>query len=118
MAHKVDEMKEQQQNFIASFNSNNPFARSHSEETPIRTKGQNSRINLFNNIFRQKLETKFSKASLLKEGLDYFVRNFSESVHDIYSNKHFYKFIFNLTETIQTFTYLLKRKWKHSLLAA
>ena len=63
------------------------------------------------NIFRQKLETKFSKASLLKEGLDYFVRNFSESVHDIYSNKHFYKFIFNLTETIQTFSKLILQEF-------
>ena len=42
MAHKVDEMKEQQQNFIASFNNNNPFARSQSEETHVRSKGQYS----------------------------------------------------------------------------
>jgi hypothetical protein len=60
MAHKVDEMKEQQQNSIALFNNNNPFARSQSEETHVRSKGQNARIILFNNIFRQKLETKFT----------------------------------------------------------
>ncbi len=56
MAHKVDELKEQQQNFFASFNNNNPFARSRSAEVPLRSKGQNARIGLFNNIFRQKME--------------------------------------------------------------
>lgn len=90
MAHKVEEMKEQQQNCIASFKNNNPSARSQSEETHVRIKGQNARIILFNHIFRQKLETKFSKTSILKNGLDYFVKNFSESLHGIYSNEHVY----------------------------
>jgi hypothetical protein len=44
---------------------------------------------LFNNIFRQKLETKFTKTYLLKNGLEYFVKNFSESVHGIYSTISF-----------------------------
>ena len=44
--------------------------RSRSEETPVRTEGNDARINLFSNIFRQKLEAKFTKPALLKEGLE------------------------------------------------
>jgi len=97
MSHKIDELKVQQQNFFASFNNNTLAARSRSEEAPVRPKGHNARINLFNNIFRQKLEAKYTKPALLKEGLDYYVKNFSESLFVIFS-----KYIFCKLESFVT----------------
>jgi pantothenate kinase len=90
MSHQVETMAENQKSFINMFkNNNNVFKLP--QATPQITKGNNSRMILFNNIFREALEEKFTAESCLEHGLDFYVKRMPKEVFKLYGS---YIFLF------------------------
>ncbi len=85
MSHQVETMAENQKSFMDMFKNNNNIFKLPNATTK-KTKGNNSRMILFNNIFREALEEKFTAEHCLEHGLDFYMKRMSKDMFRIYGS--------------------------------
>jgi hypothetical protein len=73
MSHQVETMAENQKSFMDMFKNNNNIFKL-PQATAKKTKGSNSKMILFNNIFREALEEKFTAEGSIENGIEYYVK--------------------------------------------